>query len=80
MSRYSQRYLDDARGAQPRSAKQDRAGLGQSVMNAVRAVRPAVLEAIYAYSITGNAVATVVMLAGSHLDCWTRSLNHGRGC
>lgn len=69
-----------ARSAQPRFAKQARAEFAQRAMNSVRAVRAAAIEAIYAYSITGNIVATVLMLAGSQLDLWTRSVNQGRGC
>lgn len=80
MPNYPQPRSRGARSAQPRFAKQARAELAQLAMNSVRAVRAAAIEAIYAYSITGNIVATVLMLAGSQLDLWTRSVNQGSGC
>jgi hypothetical protein len=79
MPRYYQHNSCVARGAESALSEEGEAGLGARAANAMRALGVAALEAMYAYAITGSAVAAVVMLVGSHLDFWTRCLNHGRG-
>jgi hypothetical protein len=49
------------------------------VAGALRMVNLTVADALYAYAVTGSALATVMILAAPHLEMVARCLFHGRG-
>jgi hypothetical protein len=46
---------------------------------AVRALSVATADALYAYAVTGSALATLMALVAPHLDVFLRCLFHGKG-
>ena len=72
-----QAYAD--RYEAPLSIFRSRRRMQSVVAGAVRIVNLTVADALYAYAVTGSAIATVMMLAAPHLEVFARCLFHGKG-
>jgi hypothetical protein len=52
---------------------------GALAARAVQALSVATADALYAYAVTGSALATLMALAAPHLDVFLRCLFRGKG-
>jgi hypothetical protein len=52
---------------------------GRTEAGAVRTLKLAVADALYAYGVTGSAFATLSVLAAPHLEAFVRCFFHGKG-
>jgi hypothetical protein len=76
MTPYRQSYA--ARYGAPSSAFRSRRRTKSVVAGAVRTLNQTVADALYAYSVTGSAFATVMVLAAPHLEVLLRCIFHGK--
>jgi uncharacterized membrane protein len=77
MAHRRQSYAD--RYEAPLSVFRSRRQTQGVIAGALRMVNLTVADALYAYAVTGTALATVTVLAAPHLEMFVRCLFHGKG-
>jgi hypothetical protein len=77
MTRYGQSYAErhQARPAAFRSERRTKS----VVAGAVRTLNLTVVDALYAYALTGSAFATLMVIAAPHLELLVRCIFHWKG-
>jgi hypothetical protein len=78
MTLYHQLIAGNARPRWPVTAKA-RVSCAGPLAGAVRTLSATAADALYTYAVTGSAFATIVVLAGPHLDFLLRCVAHGKG-
>ena len=77
MTNYRQSYAD--RYETPSSAVGSRRRRESVVARAVRMLNLTIADALYAYAVTGSAIATLVVLAAPHAEVFMRCTFNGKG-
>jgi hypothetical protein len=77
MSNYRQSYVDSYEAPSP--ALRSRPPAKSAVAWAVRTIKLTVADALYAYAVTGSALATLLVLAAPRLELFAHCIFHGKG-